>query len=375
MHTPPRSGHTDINRLSNWDLLRSLCMLAVVVVHCGSYLGPLAGIDAGRIVSRAVILCDPIFFALSGFFSIRPLKTSLSKYYSHKVSTIILPLVVYSIVLYLYAAGLSGASIHSYIAYFSGVLTPWWFIPALIPFLLIAPFLYWLFEKISDRQAKTIATIASVLTAWGLISYVLTWALRSSGHETLVLVVGILQRFVPTVMIPGSGYFAYFCLGYFFRRFAPSTSGATRKKLIVIGLCAWVIDVACTYFGVDRFDPNFPWLFATIAVLFFGRIRITNVGAQRAFEWTGRRLYSIYLLQYTAIAIVAPFAYDTLLAGGIGGFIAPIRLLVWVGVVVESYALSLTVASLVDVTLLKLVLAGYDGIAKRVVRWFGTTGR
>ena len=107
----------------------------------------------------------------------------------------------------------------------------------------------------------------------------------------------------------------------------------------------------------------------------FDRIHITNVGARRALEWTGRRSYSIYLLQYTAIAIVAPFAYDTLLVGGIGGFIAPIRLLVWVGVVVESYALSLAVASLVDVTLLKLVQAGYDGIAKRVVRWLEAVGQ
>lgn len=107
----------------------------------------------------------------------------------------------------------------------------------------------------------------------------------------------------------------------------------------------------------------------------FDRIRITNVGTRRALEWTGRRSYSIYPLQYTAIEIVTPFAYDTLLAGGIGGLIAPIRLLVWVGVVVVSYALSLTVASLVDVTLLKLVQAGYDGIANRAVRWFGTVER
>lgn len=350
-------------------------MLAVVVVHCGSYLGPLVGIDAGRIASSAAILCYPIIFALSGYFGIRPLKTSLSKYYSHKVSTIILPLVVYSIGLCLYMTGLSGASIHGYIAYFSDVLTPRWFIPTLNPFFLIAPLLYWPFEKLSDRQAKTAATAACALTAWGFISYVLTWALRSSGHETLVLVAGIFQRLVPTVMIPGSGYFAYCCLDYFFRRFAPSTSGATRKKLIVIGLCAWAIDVACAHFGVDRFDPSFPWLFATIAVLFFDRIRITNVGAQRAFEWTGRRLYSIYLLQYTAIAIVAPFAYDTLLAGGISGFIAPFRLLVWVGVAVGSYALSLAAASLVDVSLLKLVQAGYDGVAKQALRRLGGVGR
>lgn len=102
----------------------------------------------------------------------------------------------------------------------------------------------------------------------------------------------------------------------------------------------------------------------------FDRIRITNVGARRALEWTGRRSYSIYLLQYTAIAIVAPFAYDTMLVGGIGSFIAPIRLLVWVGVVVGSYALSLAVASLVDMTLLKLVQVGYDGVAKWALRRF-----
>lgn len=122
-------------------------------------------------------------------------------------------------------------------------------------------------------------------------------------------------------------------------------------------------------FSVDRFNLSFPWLFATIAVLFLlDRIRITNVGAQRALKWTGRRSHSIYLLQYTAIAIVAPFAYDTLLAGGISGLVALFRLLVWVGVVVGSYALSLTVASLVDVTLLKLVQAGYDGVAKRMLQ-------
>lgn len=96
----------------------------------------------------------------------------------------------------------------------------------------------------------------------------------------------------------------------------------------------------------------------------FDRVRITNVGTQRTLEWTECRPYSIYLLQYTAIAIVAPFVYDTLLAGDIGGFIAPLRLFVWVGVVAGSYAPSIAVASFVDVTLLKLVQVGYDRVAE-----------
>lgn len=42
----------------------------------------------------------------------------------------------------------------------------------------------------------------------------------------------------------------------------------------------------------------------------------------------------------------------------------------WVGVVAGSYALSLAVASLIDATLLKLVQAGYDGVAKWALRRF-----
>lgn len=89
-----------------------------------------------------------------GLFRYSSAQDEPSKYYSHKVPTIILPLVVYSIVLYLYTTGFSGASVHGHISYFSDALTPWWFIPDLIPYLLIAPFLYWQFERLSDRQAK-----------------------------------------------------------------------------------------------------------------------------------------------------------------------------------------------------------------------------
>lgn len=38
--------------LSSSDYHRSLCMLAAAFVHYGSHLGPLAGIDAGRIATQ-----------------------------------------------------------------------------------------------------------------------------------------------------------------------------------------------------------------------------------------------------------------------------------------------------------------------------------
>ena len=69
-------------------------MLAVIVVHCSWYLGTIVGIKADVIAFNAALLCDPIFFTLSGYFAIRPLKHGLVSYYLRKVSTIVLPLIV-----------------------------------------------------------------------------------------------------------------------------------------------------------------------------------------------------------------------------------------------------------------------------------------
>lgn len=128
-------------RLVNWDLLRAISMFAVVVVHMSGYLGPIGGVPTNAIGTLAII-CDPIFFALSGYFALRPLKTSLPKYYIRKFSSIILPLFLYSLLLYVCHHWSSGLSLVGYIEYFSNVLTPWWFIPCLIPFLIFAPFLF-----------------------------------------------------------------------------------------------------------------------------------------------------------------------------------------------------------------------------------------
>lgn len=94
--TPGKSERA--GRQANWDLLRSISMFAVVVVHCGGpYLGQIGAVNLGAIVSRAAIACDPVFFALSGYFALRPLKRGLRDYYQRKLIGIVMPLVVYSV--------------------------------------------------------------------------------------------------------------------------------------------------------------------------------------------------------------------------------------------------------------------------------------
>lgn len=61
-------------RLTNWDLLRALSMFLVVVVHIAPQLGSFRNINASPIASTAAIICDPIFFCLSGYFAFKHLR-------------------------------------------------------------------------------------------------------------------------------------------------------------------------------------------------------------------------------------------------------------------------------------------------------------
>lgn len=211
-----RGVRQEPNRLANLDLLRSLCMLAVVAVHCSASLGIIGKVDGSVISSKILILCDPIFFALSGYFAIRPLRSNLLTYYLHKIGTIVLPLFVYAIILYFYTNDVRDYSLSGWIAYFHSELGPWWFIPTLIPFLAIAPFLYWAFEKLSDSEALMIIKAFSFVTLWGIISNFLCWLFRITQHPTLELTITILKSLLPTVLIPGRATLCIFVLDTFF---------------------------------------------------------------------------------------------------------------------------------------------------------------
>lgn len=339
-------------RLANWDLLRAISMFAVVVVHMSGYLGPIGGVPTNAIGVFAIV-CDPVFFALSGYFALRPLKTGLFKYYVRKFSSIVLPLFLYSVLLYVYYSWSSGLSLFGYIEYFSNVLSPWWFIPALIPFLIAAPFLYKCLESLSDDWVKLLIKLSVVLSIWGIAGCFLTWVFEATGHATLGRMVGICTSLLPATMVPNS-YFIYFCLGFFIRRLIPILSDKRKNQLIVLGLLCWILDTAFAHFGINRVDPSYAWLPATIVIfLIVDRLSIPDGIASRCIGWAAKRSYSIYLLQYTTIEIATAAVYTSFFAGGIMGHIALVRLCVWLGTTFLAYALAFGFASIADSALLR----------------------
>ena len=282
-------GEKSPRRLVNWDLLRAISMFAVVVVHMSGYLGPIGGVPTNAIGTFAIV-CDPVFFAPSGYFALRPLKTGLPKYYVRKFSSIILPLFLYSALLYVYYGWSSGLSLFGYIEYFNNVLTPWWFIPALIPYLIVAPFLYKCLESLSDDWVKLLVKFAVILSVWGVVGCFLTWSFDVTGHATLGRLIGICTSLLPATLVPNS-YFIYFCLGYFIRRLIPILSDKRKKQLIVLGLSCWLLDTAFAHFGINRVDPSYAWLLATISIfMIFDRLSIPDGRVSCCIGWATEAL-------------------------------------------------------------------------------------
>lgn len=224
------------------------------------------------------------------------MKTSLSKYYIRKFSSIVMPLFLYSLLLNVYYFWSSGLSLVGYIEYFRNVLTPWWFIPCLIPFLIFSPFLFQCLKSLSDEWAKLLAKLGIALSLWGIVGCFLAWAFNVTGHATLGRALGICTALIPATLIPNS-YYIHFCLGYFIRRLIPILSDKRKNQLIVLGLVCWVFDVVFGHFGINRVDPSYAWLPATVAIfILFDRIEISDGIGARAIGWAAKRSHSIYLL-------------------------------------------------------------------------------
>lgn len=360
-------------RQANWDLLRGLSMFLVVVVHTAP-LFPLqvTGFDLAGALSRVAIVCDPIFFMLSGFFALRPLRRSLREYYLKKVSSIVLPLVVYSVILYFYGAW-SSPSPYGYFSFVVALLGGnWWFIPTLIPMLVVAPFFFRALEGLDDRWVLRLTGLLGILYGWGALSHILTYFAAQTGHATVGNVISMMVYYVP-IEFPGGGYLPVFLMGYLVRRLFPILTARQKRGLAGAGLAAWALTFLLRGFGVPASDPNQVWVFAAFGSFFlFEDVRVPDGLLSRAVTWIGKRAYSIYLLQFTTISIFTGLLYGD--ASPIGAALTGtvVQVAVWCVFVVASFLLALFIASILD----PLVLGNVQRIFKMATsRWLAKPGR
>nr|WP_317286099.1 acyltransferase [uncultured Parolsenella sp.] len=356
------------------DLLRSVAMFAVVAVHAVPYLGAVCGADVTEGLAKLFLLCDPVFFVLSGYFAIRPLKGTLRDYYLGKFVTVVAPIIVYSVVAYAFAArfgylgalGLDGdassaVSPAGYLAFASSIISgAWWFVPVLTPMLLGAPFLFVMLEALSDSQLRLLVKVVTALSLWG-VACDLVASLSTFGVTWAADLSSVLLHLMPARMEPLFGYPLFFCMGYALRRLGPAASGEARNRALLLGLLFWVGDALLAQFGFERSNPSHLWVFSTVgAFVLAARVHVRGSLATRFTEWTSRRSYSIYLFQAAAVLLV--FGRIDLSA-----FDGAARVCLWLTATFASYVLSWCAASVLDTVLL-------TPIQRRISRALGIAG-
>lgn len=336
-------------RLTNWDLLRALSMFLVVVVHIAPQLGSFRSINASAIAGTAAIICDPIFFCLSGYFALKPLKKSYKDYLFGKVLSLLLPIFVYAGLLYAYKAATGSLQDTNFIRYTSGLVQGgWWFVPALIPYIMIAPILAKMFDALDNKTCKIALFVTLGIYAWGGLSCAVNSMLINSQHITLAAAVSMLQRIIPRSLLGGT-YFTFFCLGYFIKRVTPLLDKRETCYIKSIGILFFIFDIASAYFGFERSDPSFNWMIVTVAVFVtFDGIRVHSQALSKIIEWAAKRSYSIYLLQYATIEFATNAIYARALNGGYAELAWPLRLASWILATALAYGLALAVASIMD---------------------------
>ena len=78
----------------------------------------------------------------------------------------------------------------------------------------------------------------------------------------------------------------------------------------------------------------------TVAVFIaIDRLKISSDVLSKAIEWSAKRSYSIYLLQYTTIEFAINIVYATALNGGYATLAWPLRLLTWLLATALAYGL------------------------------------
>ncbi len=268
-------------RRLDWDLLRVLCMAAVVYLHAAaSALRESSGLvwHWANLVSSLATAAVPLFFMLSGALLLSEDKTaSLSHLFRRRLPRLLVPLLAWSGVVIAVARVREGRQAALSIAAAlpsTPAVVPYWFIYALLPIYLLSPLLKKMADGLSDSH-------------WNYLTGL--WLFLTVGLRTLhdFLPYGSVLR-VFTAVHPSlninavGGYLGYFLLGARLSRL---------KKL-----------------------PPRPVLWGTAAGL-WGLIAL---GTWRIFAETGNydERFKNYLYVFTALLATALFLLLRSCAGG-----------------------------------------------------------
>lgn len=287
---------------------------------------------AESVVRPFLMLCNPLFFMLSGKFALDQqfdnIK-SIANYYKKKFIGICIPVFVYMIVKALLeiAIEIRNGNLEPQLVkivqiIFSDILgngfkaADYWFIYILLGFLLITPYISNAFRDLSIESFRVLIVISFAFNI--LITY-----LPLVGIEF-------------ALQFPFGSWFLYFVLGCYLER----AGDTERRYLIFLGSCSTLFNVLLCYFGIGNgatsIAPAFTLMSVACYLILSQHIFVKSKLLERLILYLGRHSFSIYLIHIYSI-VIAQRILDMIFKTSVNWFI------VYVPAVIVSLILSICI--------------------------------
>lgn len=282
-------------RVSYWDNWKGIAIIAVVLIHASS---STAGFDTGSfnwefglVLRQMVDFAVPMFFALSGFFSVKNSSGSPFLYYKERILKIAPPYLVWTAVFLALRTPSSPPSVEEVIkgVVFGTGIGIGYFVVVLAQFVFLTPIL----ARIHSKATHIVIII--LMTGIGVAFTYSFFALNPDY---------ILGRF-PFNGLPFFVWYPFYHAGYFLARYKINLNGSHAARLA----CGFVFFVALSLlegfawayggnysFGISQLKLT---SFAASLALFLLAISLstetTILNGRSAVSWLGVHSYAIYL--------------------------------------------------------------------------------
>lgn len=235
-------------RIPFFDVLKGVAILAVIIIHASLFLGTfteqfsLSFLEGNEHIARLFRFAIPFFLISSGaLLTLANLKRdTLRKFYLNRFLKILVPYAIFSsLATALYSTGLQDL-FQFLVAASKDILTgqalvPFWFIPLLIQFYLLFPFLWYLF--IVKKMRPSLILLVSFLLSFGFYLLRLDW----TGWT---MIFGSFPFLGP--------YLFFFVLGIVLK---PLVLSGNREWLGKIHIGFWTLLIIILYLSLSMLNP------------------------------------------------------------------------------------------------------------------------
>ncbi|AXN35272.1 acyltransferase [Latilactobacillus curvatus] len=292
-------------RDSRYDLLRVIAMGFVLLIHS------IDSVQIGQsltnqiikgVVTTIILLCNPIFFMVSGHFSLHFKANKIEdyrKYYIKKGVNILMPLFIYQFIYYVVTVILENryTNIASFLHLFmldilqNYTTSYFWFMYVLLAFLIAAPFLSKMLDQFTDQEEKifVMILITMQIIGWGLKLRGINWGVAS---------------------YPFSGWLIYFLLGRLLESDKKKLNGFTRTVIItsvvIFNVFSLIHFSQSASWGLFDLSPLYILLTVVIYRWFLSNHFCLKISKLKLITKLSKYSFSIYLIHGAILLIIVP---------------------------------------------------------------------